>query len=126
VAFRAYAPFPTLLQFFKCILDTLFFEDVQHRLRFCPDHLDYVKMAAFSIGEREQVVWVGNDDYFVFGKNSPGGIGSVRRCIVTMQQPVLSSPKVRGEVYSHFHAVAVKRHNCMRKLTFCPARANPF
>jgi hypothetical protein len=46
--FHAYTSFPALLPFFKWILTVLFFEDVQHRLRFCLDHLSYVKMAAFQ------------------------------------------------------------------------------
>jgi hypothetical protein len=32
IPFRAYAPFPTLLPFFKCILEVLFCEGVQHCL----------------------------------------------------------------------------------------------
>jgi hypothetical protein len=44
VSFRAYAGLPL---FFKCTLKVVFCEDVQHRLRFCFDHLSCVKMAAF-------------------------------------------------------------------------------
>jgi hypothetical protein len=47
VPFRAYAPLPALLPFFKCILEVMFCEDVQDRMRFCLDHLSCVKMAAF-------------------------------------------------------------------------------
>jgi hypothetical protein len=44
----------------------------------------------------------------------PGEKGSVRRCVVVMQQPVLLVAKVQGEVFAHFHAVALKRHSSMR------------
>jgi hypothetical protein len=35
---------------------------------------------------------VGEDSHVVFGKNS-GVKGSVKRCVVVMQQPVVLSPK---------------------------------
>jgi hypothetical protein len=50
------------LQIFKCILEVVFCESVQHRLRFCLDHLSCVKMAAFQFylqsGEQRKVVCV--------------------------------------------------------------------
>jgi hypothetical protein len=39
VPFRTYAPFPALLPFFKCFLQVMFCEGVQHRLWFCLYHL---------------------------------------------------------------------------------------
>jgi hypothetical protein len=42
----------------------------------------------------------GGDSHAVFGKKFPGKKGSVRRCIVVMQQPVLLSPKF-GAKSSH-------------------------
>jgi hypothetical protein len=42
VPFHLYALFPALLPFFKCILDVMFCEGVQHLLRFCPSHLSFV------------------------------------------------------------------------------------
>jgi hypothetical protein len=48
VPFCPYAPFPTLLPFFKCILEAVFCEGVQHRLRFCRDHINYVKIPVFQ------------------------------------------------------------------------------
>jgi hypothetical protein len=48
VPFRAYAPFPALLPFLKCILEVVFCEGVQHSMRFCLDHLNSVKMTAFK------------------------------------------------------------------------------
>jgi hypothetical protein len=35
-----------------------------------------------------------------------------------MQEPVLFVSKVLGEVFPHFHVVAVKRHRSMQKLLF--------
>jgi hypothetical protein len=48
VPFRAYVPFPALLPFLNCTLEVVFCEGVQHRLRFCLEHLNCVKMAAFQ------------------------------------------------------------------------------
>jgi hypothetical protein len=48
VAFREYAPFPALLPLFQCMLEVVFCKGIQHRLRFCLDHLSCVKMAAFQ------------------------------------------------------------------------------
>jgi hypothetical protein len=42
---------------------------VQHRLRFCLDHLNCVKMAAFQFyiqsGTQRKVGWVGDDSHVV-------------------------------------------------------------
>jgi hypothetical protein len=38
--FRAYAPFPALLPFLKCVLEVLFSEGLQHHLRSCIDKLN--------------------------------------------------------------------------------------
>jgi hypothetical protein len=60
VPFRAYAPFPALLPFLKCILDVVFREGIRHRLRFCLDHLNCVKMAAFQFclqSEKQREEW---------------------------------------------------------------------
>jgi hypothetical protein len=44
---------------------------------------------------------VGDDNYVIFGKKKiPGEKGSVRRCVVMMQQPVPLSPKF-GAKSSH-------------------------
>jgi hypothetical protein len=62
VEFREYAPFPALLQLFKRVLKVVFCEGVQHRLRFCLDHFNCVKMAAFQVyhqsGKQSKVEWV--------------------------------------------------------------------
>jgi hypothetical protein len=47
VPFRAYVPIPALLKLFKCILEGVLCERVQHCLSLCLDHLNCVKMTAF-------------------------------------------------------------------------------
>jgi hypothetical protein len=95
--FRAYAPFLELLPFFKCILEAVFCEGVQDRLRFCLDRLSCVKMMAFQfylqLGEQRRVGREGNESNFLSGQEFPGGNGSARRCVVVMKQPVFLSPK---------------------------------
>jgi hypothetical protein len=81
LSFRAYAPFPAILPFFKCILDVVFCEGVQHHLRFCLDHLNCVKMADFQFylqsGKQKKVGWVGDDSHVVFGQKFSGEKGKV-------------------------------------------------
>jgi hypothetical protein len=79
---------PSTSAILKCILEIVFCEDIQHRLRFC---LDYIvsKWRPFSFifnqGNRK-VGWLGNDSHVVFGKKkNPGEKGSVRRRVVVMQ-----------------------------------------
>jgi hypothetical protein len=87
--FRAYAPFPALLLFLKCILEVVFCEGVQHRPRFCLDHHICVKMAAFQfylqLGKQRKVGWVGDESHIVFGQIFPGEKGSVTWCVVVLQ-----------------------------------------
>jgi hypothetical protein len=80
VIFCAYAPLSALLPFLKCILEVVFCEDVQHRLRICVNHLNCVKMAAFQFylqsGETEKSwsrpsqasMWVGDDSCCFWSK----------------------------------------------------------
>jgi hypothetical protein len=49
-----------------------------------------------SIGKQRKVGWVGDNSH------------------VVMQQPVILMPKFRGEVFTHFQAVAVKYHSSKR------------
>jgi hypothetical protein len=51
-----------------------------------------------------------DDTHVGFGQKFPGEKGSVRWCIVVMQQPVFSA-KIRGKVFSHFYTVTVKCHS---------------
>jgi hypothetical protein len=79
----------------------VFCEGFKHRLRFCLDHLNCVKMATFQVhlqsGKETKVGWVGIDSHVVFGQKFPGEKGSVRRCVVVMQQPVLLHPKFEAK-----------------------------
>jgi hypothetical protein len=49
-------------------------EGVQQRLRFCLDHLNYVKMAAFQFylqsGKQRKVGWLGDSSHVVFDKKN--------------------------------------------------------
>jgi hypothetical protein len=40
-----------------------------------------------SWGGNRKVGWVGEDSHVVFGQKLPGEKGSVRRCVLMMQQP---------------------------------------
>jgi hypothetical protein len=68
-------PFHVLLTFFKCTLEVVFCEDIQHRLRFCLDHLICAKISAFQFyfksGKQRKVGCVGDDSHVVFGKKFP-------------------------------------------------------
>jgi hypothetical protein len=44
-------------------------------------------------------------------KNSLGEKGRARLCVLVMQTYVT---KVRGEVFAHFHAVAIEHQNSLR------------
>jgi hypothetical protein len=61
-------------------------------------------MAAFQFylqsGKQRKVGLVGEDSHDVSGKKFTGEKGSVRRCVVVIQQAVLSLPKF-GATYSH-------------------------
>jgi hypothetical protein len=106
--FRAYAPFPALLQSFKCILVVVFFEAVQQRLRFCLNHLSCfengdLSIFSYSVGETEKrrvEGWMGDESHFVYGENFPGETESMRQCVVVTQEPVLLSPEL-GAKSSH-------------------------
>jgi hypothetical protein len=81
VPFRAYVPFPALLSFFKFILEVLLFKGAQHCLRFCLNHLNYIKMVAFQFylrsGNQGTVEWGGGYIHVVFGQQFPGEKGSI-------------------------------------------------
>jgi hypothetical protein len=53
-----------------------------------------------SIEETEKVGWMRDYSHVVFGKKFPGEKGSVKRCVVVIQQQVLLSPKF-GAKSSH-------------------------
>jgi hypothetical protein len=53
-----------------------------------------------SIGETQKSSVAGDESHVFFGKKFPGEKGSVGRCVVVMQQPVLLSSKF-GAKSSH-------------------------
>jgi hypothetical protein len=68
-------------------------------------------------GQVRRVGWVRDDTHVIFGQKFPGEKGSVRRCVVVMQQLVLLSPKF-GAKSAHFQALAVKCHSSMQNWLF--------
>jgi hypothetical protein len=64
-------------------------------------------------GKAEKSKVGGDDSHFVFGQE-----GSVRRCVVVMQQPVRLSPKF-GAKYSHY-----KKSQWCAELAVWPSRTN--
>jgi hypothetical protein len=105
---------PNASALFKCILEVVFCEGVQHRLRFCLDHLSCVKMAAFQFYRQSEKqksnVGGGTTVMLILVKNSLGKDGSddtVRYFVA----------KVRRET-SYFHAVSTRRHSNMRNWLF--------
>jgi hypothetical protein len=74
VPYRVYAPFPALLPLLKCILEVVFCDGVQDRLRFCLDNIICVKMAAFQFyfqsEKQRKLEWVGDDIRVVLVKIS--------------------------------------------------------
>jgi hypothetical protein len=54
-------------------------------------------MAAFQFylqsRKQRKAGWVGGKSHVVFGQKFPGEKGSVRQCVVLVQQPFLSLPK---------------------------------
>jgi hypothetical protein len=113
VPFRAYAPFPARLPFLNASLEVVFCEGVQHRLQFCLDHLIYIKMAALhfhlqSVKQKSKMS-MGRQSCCFLVKKIPG-VEMVRFRDATATSFVA---KVRGEVFAHFHAVAIKRHSSM-------------
>jgi hypothetical protein len=75
-------------------------------------------MAAFRFylqsGKQIKIGFVGDDSHVVFLKKNPW---LKRKCETVRCRDATASSfvaKVRGEVFAHFHAVAVKRHNSMR------------
>jgi hypothetical protein len=72
--------------------------------RFRRHHLKCIKMLAFQFylqsGKQRKVGWLGDDNYVIFQQKFSGDKGSVRRCVVVMQQPVHLPPKF-GEKSLH-------------------------
>jgi hypothetical protein len=122
VTFRAYVPYLELLQFFKCILEAVFCEEVQHRPLFCLHHLNCAKMAPlqfyFQSGKQREVGWVGDDSHVVFWLKSSLVRNEVWDGALSWRSIQFICRQIWGEVFTHFHRVAFKRHSSMRNLLF--------
>jgi hypothetical protein len=74
VPFRVHVLFPALLTIFKSIMEDVFCDSVQHRLRFCLDHNTCVKTVAFQFilnwGNREKYAGWGMTVMLHLVKNS--------------------------------------------------------
>jgi hypothetical protein len=95
----------------------VFCEGVQHRLRFCLDHVSCVKMAAFQFyfqsGKQRREEWARDDSHVVSAKIP----WWKRKCETVCCHDATASNfvgKVRCEVFAHFHAVTVKCHSSMQ------------
>jgi hypothetical protein len=88
-----------------------------------PWYFNCVKMTAFQFylrsGKQRKVRWVGDDSHVIFGKKNSlvkkTKCETVRCCDSTASCFVV---KVRGEVFSHFHPVAVTSRSSMRNWMF--------
>jgi hypothetical protein len=110
VAFRAYSPFPSLLPF----LNTSWKSCSVGVLSTACDSATNISIVSkwrlfslSSIGKTKKVGWEGDESCCCHQK-FPDEKVNVRRYVVVMQQPVFFVAKVRGEVFTHFRAVAVK------------------
>jgi hypothetical protein len=96
VPFRAYGPIPMLLPVFKYMLEIVFLEGLQQRLRFHVDHLNCENggfSVLISIRGNGKVRWVGDDSRVGFCQKLPRGEGNMGLCVVIMQQPAFLSPE---------------------------------
>jgi hypothetical protein len=100
IPFRAYAPFPAPPPSFKYIVKFVFCEGGSASPAILPRSSELCKNGRLSVlsSVREiEIGWVGDDNHVVFGKNIPYSVVA----------------KVRSEVFSHFHAFAMKCHSSM-------------
>jgi hypothetical protein len=110
---------------FKLILEVIFYASVQHRLRFCLDHLNLSKWQTFGLifncgkqtrrkcGTSQANRVGGGRQIFCFWWKLLSGKESVRESVVVIQQPVVLSPTF-GAKSSLIFTVAVKRNSSMR------------
>jgi hypothetical protein len=110
VIFRAYAQFPALYPFYKCILNVVFCESASITLIVAK-----WRLLSFVINWRKQknICWMWDNSNIVFGQEFPGG--KKKRETVRCHHATDSSlvAKIRVEVFAHFHTVAVRHHNSM-------------
>jgi hypothetical protein len=108
---------PSASAIFKCILEVVFGEGVQHRLHFYLDHLSCVKIAAFQFylqSRKKKSKMVGRRLSCCFRSKIRW---RKKKCETVRCSEVTASSfvaKVRGEVFTYFHAVATKWYSSMR------------
>jgi hypothetical protein len=93
------------------------------RLRFYLDYFNCVEMVALQFylqsWKHRKLGWVGGEDrHVVFWSKIPWWEGKCEAVLCRDSTASSSVAKVRGEVFAHFHAVAVKRHSSMRNWLF--------
>jgi hypothetical protein len=98
IYFHPCALIPVFLAFFKCILEVVFCEGVQHCLRFCLIHFNCIKMVVSSIGEKRESHTGPSQMRRIGGRGVTVMLLLVKcpdekQCVVMMQQPVPLSPK---------------------------------
>jgi hypothetical protein len=104
--------------FFKCVLEVLCCGDVQHRLRFCIDRPNCVSgglshLSSISETDKSRVRG-GRQSCCIWPK-----VASWKNCETMRCRGETASPfffNILGEVFGHFHAVAVKRHNSIARV----------
>jgi hypothetical protein len=113
---RAYASFPKLLHFLKCILEVVFCECVQHSTVTSIMSKWRPFRFIFNCGNRK-VGWVGDDSHVPFGEIF---LWKRKRETVGCRNATASSfvVQVRCKVFAYFQALAVKRHSSMRTWLF--------
>jgi hypothetical protein len=88
---------PSASVIFKWILEVVFCEGVQQRLRFCLHHLICVKMVAFQFhhqsGKQRESRVGGGRQSCCFGSKINGEKGSMRRCVVMQKLGLITSVK---------------------------------
>jgi hypothetical protein len=115
VPLRALCTVVSAFAIFKCILKSCSVKVFRNRLLFCFDHLNCVKLAAYQVYFQsgiQKVGRVGDNSHIVFRQN----LLVEKKCeTVRCRDETASSfvAKFRGEVFAHFHAVALKRHRSM-------------
>jgi hypothetical protein len=112
--------FPSASASLKCILEVVFCEGVQHRMRFCFDHLNRVKTAALQSGKHKSLRGQSQMTRVGGGRQSCCFLVKTslvkKKCKTVRCRAVIASflvTRVRGEVFAHFHAFVVKRHSSM-------------
>jgi hypothetical protein len=105
--------YPARLPFFKCILDVVFCEGVQHCLWFFLSHLNYVKLAGYRKITMGQVGWLGDGAHDILVKNTivkKEVLDGACRVAITSSFVI----KFHSVVFIYFHVIALKCYSSMQ------------